>query len=107
MGIVLVPSRWKAYGPYGKLIGFDEPPQPKGARPGCVGEKKPHQNKGTIFLNQIIAVIFKTQDSGTAKKGYLGHQKLQIYFYNYLQPNLSLPHPRRKETCPSVLPDYT
>jgi len=48
-------------------------------------------------------MMFKTQDSGTAKKGYLGHQKLQTYFYNYMQPNLSLSHPRRKARCPPVL----
>lgn len=104
MGIGLMPSRWKAYGPYGKLIGFNELLQPKGACPGCAGRgKNPTRIKASIFLNQTISVISKTQDSGTAKKEYLGHQKLQTYFYNYLKPNLSLPHPRRQARCPSVL----
>lgn len=31
MGIGLVPSRWEAHGPDGKLIGFHEPQQPEGA----------------------------------------------------------------------------
>lgn len=62
--------------------------------------KKPHQDKASVFLHQITSVIFKTQESGTALKGYLGHRKLQPYSYNCWQPNLSLPHPRRKSEMP-------